>query len=123
MKKSYKLFGTLWDRIDEPDEIFYMNDDDFIYDINDEYNLFDYNGIRRINISNIFKIEDIILFNDIVNNMRKYNSILICIDYIPTTDNKILLNFYKKRIRQIYYYLNEQLLNTEVYISSNYDKL
>ena len=54
--------------------------------------------------------------------MRKYSSILISIDYIPV-DNKIVKNFYKKRIKQIYSYFCCRLPNTKFYLSSNYKNI
>ena len=118
-KKSYKLLGTLWDNLDISNQMLFMDNNDFINDINEYPNLFDNCGIRKINISNILEIENLDEIDKLFDKMRKYSSILISIDYIPV-DNKIVKNFYKKRIKQIYSYFCCRLPNTKFYLTKNY---
>ena len=94
-KKSYKLLGAFWDNLDIPNQMLFMDNNDFINDINEYPNLFDNCGIRKINLSNILKMEKLDEIDKLSNKMKEYPSILISIDYIPV-DNKIVKTFYKK---------------------------
>lgn len=123
MKKSkYKLLGVFWDNLNVSDTIQFMDDNVYINDVNEYPNLFDNCGIRKINISNILKMEKIGEIDKLSDKMKEYPSILISIDYIPV-DNKIVKNFYKKRIKQIYSYFCCRLPNTKFYLSSNYKNI
>ena len=120
MKKSkYKLLGVFWDNLNVSDTIQFMDDNVYINDVNEYPNLFDNCGIRKINISNILKMEKIGEIDKLSDKMKEYPSILISIDYIPV-DNKIVKNFYKKRIKQIYSYFCCRLPNTKFYLTKNY---
>ena len=122
IKSKYKLLGVLWDGLNVSDTIQLMDDNVYISDVNEYPNLFDNCGIRKVAISNILEIENLDEIDKLLYKMRKYSSILISIDYIPV-DNKIVKNFYKKRIKQIYSYFCCRLPNTKFYLSSNYKNI
>jgi len=122
IKSKYKLLGVLWDGLNVSDTIQLMDDNVYISDVNEYPNLFDNCGIRKVAISNILEIENLDEIDKLFDKMRKYSSILISIDYIPV-DNKIVKNFYKKRIKQIYSYFCCRLPNTKFYLSSNYKNI
>ncbi len=109
-----------WDNLNTSTTVSYLDNDDFINDINDDYNLFDLNNIRKVDITDILKIKNENELDLLIDNMRKHNSILININYIPYNRNKLLDNFYSKRINQIYNYFKEELDNKQIYLSSNY---
>ena len=113
MKKSYKLLGSFWDRLEIPKDISFINN------IDDEYNIFDIYNIKKVNISYILKIEKVNDLNTLIDKMKKYDSLLINIDYIPSNDNPILTSLFIKRIKQIYCYFSNQLINNTVYLSEN----
>lgn len=119
MKKSYKLLGSFWDRLEIPKDISFIKDNSFINNIDDEYNIFDIYNIKKVNISYILKIEKVNDLNTLIDKMKKYNSLLINIDYIPSNDNQILTSLFIKRIKQIYCYFSNQLINNTVYLSEN----
>ena len=121
-KKSYKLLGAFWDNLDIPNQMLFMDNNDFINDINEYPNLFDNCGIRKINISNILKMEKLDEIDKLSNKMKEYPSILISIDYVPV-DNKIVNKFYKKRIKQIYSYFCSRISNTKFYLTNNYKNI
>ena len=98
----------------------YLDGDNFINNIDEDYNLFDINNIRKVDITDILEIKNEAELEILLNKMKKYNSILISINYIPINRNKSLDNFYLKRINQIYSYFKEKLDNTKVYLSGNY---
>lgn len=120
MKTSYKLLGKFWDNLKTSATLSYLDSDDFISDIDEDYNLFDFNNIRKVDITDILEIDHDAELKILLDKMKKYSSILININYIPINRNRSLDNFYLKRINQIYSYFNEKLDNTEVYLSSNY---
>lgn len=120
MKTSYKLLGKFWDNLKTSATVSYLDSDDFISDIDEDYNLFDFNNIRKVDITDILEIDHDAELKILLDKMKKYSSILININYIPINRNRSLDNFYLKRINQIYSYFNEKLDNTEVYLSSNY---
>jgi hypothetical protein len=122
IKSKYKLLGVFWDGLNVSDTIQLMDDNVYISDVNEYPNLFDNCGIRKVAISNILEIENLDEIDKLFDKMRKYSSILISIDYIPV-DNKIVKNFYKKRIKQIYSYFCCSLPNTKFYLSSNYKNI
>jgi hypothetical protein len=122
IKSKYKLLGVFWDGLNVSDTIQLMDDNVYISDVNEYPNLFDNCGIRKVAISNILEIENLDEIDKLFDKMRKYSSILISIDYIPV-DNKIVKNFYKKRIKQIYSYFCCRLPNTKFYLSSNYKNI
>ena len=120
MKSSYKLFGTFWDKLKTSTTVSYLNDSAFINSINEDYNLFDLNGIRKVDITDILEIKNEVELEILLDKMKNYNSLLININYLPTNKNRITDNFYSKRINQIYVYFKEKLENQKVYLSSNY---
>ena len=122
IKSKYKLLGVFWDGLNVSDTVQLMDDNVYISDVNEYPNLFDNCGIRKVAISNILEIENLDEIDKLFDKMRKYSSILISIDYIPV-DNKIVKNFYKKRIKQIYNYFCCRLPNTKFYLSSNYKNI
>ena len=122
IKSKYKLLGVFWDGLNVSDTIQLMDDNVYISDVNEYPNLFDNCGIRKINIYIILKMEKFDEIDKLSNKMKEYPSILISIDYIPV-DNKIVKNFYKKRIKQIYSYFCCRLPNTKFYLSSNYKNI
>ena len=120
MKTSYKLLGEFWDNLKTSATVSYLDSDDFISDIDEDYNLFDFNNIRKVDITDILEINHDAELKILLDKMKKYSSILININYIPINRNRSLDNFYLKRINQVYSYFKERLDNTEVYLSSNY---
>lgn len=120
MKTSYKLLGKFWDNLKTSTTVSYLDSDDFISNIDEDYNLFDFNNIRKVDITDILEINNDAELKILLDKMKKYSSILININYIPINRNRSLDNFYLKRINQIYSYFKEKLDNTEVYLSSNY---
>lgn len=120
MKTSYKLLGEFWDNLKTSATVSYLDSDDFISDIDEDYNLFDFNNIRKVDITDILEINHDAELKILLDKMKKYSSILININYIPINRNRSLDNFYLKRINQVYSYFKEKLDNTEVYLSSNY---
>ena len=120
MKTSYKLLGKFWDKLKTSTPVSYLDSDDFISDIDEDYNLFDFNNIRKVDITDILEINNDAELKILLDKMKKYSSILININYIPISRNRSLDNFYLKRINQIYSYFKEKLDNTDVYLSSNY---
>jgi hypothetical protein len=120
MKKSYKLLGVHWDHLETSTTYSFIPNDLYINNIDDEYNIFDIRGIRKINITDVLRIEDLKVLDEIIDKMKRYNAILINIDYLPLNDNKKLKIFYYKRINQIYTYFVKNMKNTKIYLSSNY---
>jgi len=120
LKTSYKLLGKFWDKLKTSTPVSYLDSDDFISDIDEDYNLFDFNNIRKVDITDILEINNDAELKILLDKMKKYSSILININYIPISRNRSLDNFYLKRINQIYSYFKEKLDNTDVYLSSNY---
>ena len=120
MKTSYKLLGEFWDNLKTSTTVSYLDSDDFISDIDEDYNLFDFNNIRKVDITDILEINNDAELKILLDKTKKYSSILININYIPINRNRSLDNFYLKRINQVYSYFEEKLDNTEVYLSSNY---
>jgi hypothetical protein len=113
---------VFWDNLKTSTTVSYLNDDSFINDIDDDYNLFDLNNIRKVNITDILEIKNENELELLIDKMRKYNSILININYFPINRNKLLDNFYSKRINQIYTYFVKNVQNTKLYLSSNFQK-
>ena len=122
MKSSYKLLGVFWDKLSTPDIFFYMDDSIFINELDEEYNLFD-TGLRKINLSTILKVKNEDELITLIKKIDNFESFLINVDYIPINKNKILMNFYIKRIKQIYGYFKNQLNSKQVFLSSNVKKL
>ena len=122
MKSSYKYLGELWNNLKESNTISYINDDQFINDIDEDYNLFDYSGIRKINISKILKIEKEKNIEQLLKRMSQYKSIIIIMDFIPN-NNPIIIKFFIKRIKQILYYFDSHLGNTKIYLSNEFKEL
>ncbi|MBQ1550744.1 MAG: hypothetical protein IIZ67_01455 [Bacilli bacterium] len=122
MKSSYKLLGVFWDKLSTPDIFFYMDDSIFINELDEEYNLFD-TGLRKINLSTILKVKNEDELITLIKKIDNFESLLINVDYIPINKNKILMNFYIKRIKQIYGYFKNQLNSKQVFLSSNVKKL
>jgi len=120
LKSSYKLLGVFWDNLQTTNTVSYLDSNNFINELDDDYNIFDMNKIRKINISNILRIENTVDLESLIIKMKEHESILINIDYIPSNNNKILNKLYSKRINQIYNYFSNHLKNTKVYLSSNY---
>ena len=120
MKKSSKLLGVHWDYLETSTTYSFIPNDLYINNIDDEYNIFDIRGIRKINITDVLRIEDLKVLDEIIDKMKRYNAILINIDYLPLNDNKKLKIFYYKRINQIYTYFVKNMKNTKIYLSSNY---
>ncbi len=116
--KTYKLFGTIWDKLDIANDIKYMDDDSYINEYDDDFNLFDNKSIRKINISRLLGINDYEYLNEIVSNLKSYHEILISIDYVPL-NNKTIRKFYNKRVLQIYKYFVDNISDSIIYISSN----
>ena len=109
-----------WDNLQTTNTVSYLDSNIFINELDDDYNIFDMNKIRKINISNILQVENTTDLEALIIKMKKHESILINIDYIPSNNNKILNKLYYKRINQIYNYFSNRLKNTKVYLSSNY---
>ncbi len=109
-----------WDNLQTTNTVSYLDSNNFINELDDDYNIFDMNKIRKINISNILRIENTVDLESLIIKMKEHESILINIDYIPSNNNKILNKLYSKRINQIYNYFSNHLKNTKVYLSSNY---
>ena len=94
----------------------------FINELDEEYNLFD-TGLRKINLSTILKVKNEDELITLIKKIDNFESLLINVDYIPINKNKILMNFYIKRIKQIYGYFKNQLNSKQVFLSSNVKKL
>ncbi len=99
MKKSYKLFGTVWDGMQI--QSCCLNNNNKIQD-------------AQTDNSQVIKITDLLRINtqqQLDEYIKKYNTELIIhfdIDYTPRNANKTLLSFYEKRVSQIYFYLNSK---------------
>ena len=116
MKSSYLLYGTYWDHkpstdIDVLNFIPYIQGVDYcqpfcIFDLLGEY--------RTIRISELLSIEkddDWIL---LCNQLRKFKNIAISIDYLPHMSSRESSLFFKKRLRQIYRALQNELTDASI---------
>lgn len=99
-----------------------MDDSAFINDLDEEYNLFD-TGLRKVNLSTILKVENEDELITLIRKIDSYESLLINVDYIPINKNKVFMNFYIKRIKQIYGYFKNKLDDKKVFLSSNIKEL
>ena len=104
MNNTYKLFGTIWDGLQTTEDINYIS-------------IVNQKKDNIINISSLLKINNNDELENIINNYKILNDIIINIDYIPH-DNKIINTFYIKRIKQIYKCLRDKL-KIKIYLSDN----
>lgn len=117
MKKSYKLLGVIWDQIPvtgvKPCIVRY---DAFIEDYKEDFNLFDTEKYKRkINVSEILKIETERTLHNIIEKLLCCDEVYILLDYIPKYNYDVINEFYQKRIIQIFSYFTEKLYNSKVF--------
>lgn len=121
MKKSYTLFGVIWDNIDISKTIIHSIEYKSIENIADYHcprNLFDlheYN--RKISLCELLSLNDGSQLSEVMSQLQICDNIYIIKDYIPRYDYPTIRNFLDKRIMQIYVLLQQQLPNTKVYLS------
>lgn len=121
MKKSYTLFGVIWDNIDISKTIIHSIEYEAIENIADYHyprNLFDlheYN--RKISFSELLSLNDDSQFSDVISRLKICDNLYIIQDYIPKYYYPTIRNFLNKRIMQIYTLLQRRLPNTKVYLS------
>lgn len=121
MKKSYTLFGVIWDNIDISKTIIHKVDYESIKDIVDYHypqNLFDSHEYNRtISLCELLSLNDNSQLFKIVSRLKICDNLYILNDYIPKYHYPTLCNFLTKRIMQMYALLQQQLPNTKVYLS------
>lgn len=121
MKKSYTLFGVIWDNIDISKTIMHYVEYEYIKDIVDYHypqNLFDsqeYN--RTISLRELLSFNDNLQLSKVVSQLQICDNLYILNDYIPKYYYPTLCNFLTKRMMQMYALLQQQLPNTKVYLS------
>lgn len=84
MKSSYKLYGTFWDNKPSSDKsIVVINSDKETVD-------------NRINISDVFKSENIEAFNFEIDKQME-----LFLDYVPSEKSAVVWKYYMRRVMQI----------------------
>lgn len=118
MKSSYKLFGIYWDHKPNTD----FNKCKIVsfkqgIDYKHPYCLFDLVGeYRTINISEILSIENDEAWRLLSDQLKRYKNIAIKIDFITKSSSQVASVFYKKKLCQIYYALQQELPNASIVI-------
>ncbi len=125
MKSTYKLFGIFWDHkaSGEFNDIEVINGNIGI-DYKQPICLFDFIGeYRTVNISELICIENSLDFDSLCNKIRSFYRIAIKVDFITPGSSIVSSRFYKKRICQIFYAIQQALPDSCVVIIVPYDKL
>ncbi|MBR5181234.1 MAG: hypothetical protein IKW88_03175 [Clostridiales bacterium] len=124
MKSTYKLFGIYWDHktsIDFDDCNVIQGNEGIDY--KQQFCLFDFVGeYRTINISELICIENSLEFDTICNKLRGFSRIAINIDFITSHNSILSSKFYKKRICQIIYALQNELPDSLIVVQVPCDK-
>ncbi|MBR6475264.1 MAG: hypothetical protein IKS98_07415 [Lachnospiraceae bacterium] len=125
MKSTYKLFGIFWDHKASVDfkDIEAINGN-LGLDYKQPFCLFDFIGeYRTVNISELICIENSMEFDSLCNKLRSFHRIAINVDYITCSSSITSSRFYKKRICQIFYAIQQALPDSYIVIQIPYDKL
>lgn len=96
MKKSYKLFGTMWDGADS--EINCLNNVSVLCARETE-------AEQVINLTDMLSINSSQEFDNFIQGYNPEKTTCFNIDYSPENDNKTLSIFYNKRVSQILLFL------------------
>lgn len=125
MKSTYKLFGIYWDRkksvcfegieVIKGNQGFDYRQPFCLFDIFDEY--------RTVNISELLCVVNDSEFDSLCNELRKFHRIAINVDYITCISSISSSRFYKKRICQIFFAIQQALPDSCVVIQVPYDKI
>lgn len=125
MKSTYKLFGIYWDHKTGVDfeDIEVINGDRGV-DYRQPFCLFDVFGeYRTVNISELICVENAMEFDSICNKLKNFYRVAINVDYITCRGSISSSRFYKKRICQIFFAMQQALPDSCVVIQVPYDKL
>lgn len=110
--------GIFWDHkgsISLSDSMIVYSDQGVYY--SHPFCIFDLVGERRIiNISELLSVNDSLEFARICNGLKEYKDIAINIDYIPNKNSLVSLIFFRKRLCQIYYVLQQTLPESQIVI-------
>ena len=115
MKTTYKILGSIYDKIKESEKEYNIsNFDNRILNYQERRSIFDYEYcVRKIKLSEFFKIESMDSLEHLINNLEMYDKIIISIDYNVVGD-LIFFNFIMKRIRQILTLLEPSIKKMEL---------
>lgn len=94
MKSSYKLYGSFWDKRPIPEITATISCKS------------DTNSENTIYLSKILKTEEPMAYNFLLGE-----PIVLLIDYFPSSNSKVIIEFFIKRILQIAYYYNVTVVN------------
>ncbi len=108
MKKSYKLFGTIWDGVNS--EINCLNNVSMLCVRETE-------AEQVINLTDMLSINSSQEFDNFIQGYNPKKTTCFSIDYSPENDNKTLLTFYHKRVSQILSLLQNVFENLIVFNS------
>ena len=116
MKKSYKIFGIFWDRLNVDNDFTITNENVLVLNHTVEENLIDLGGYyaRKIDFSELLKIENESDFSNIIKDVQNCNTIYINIDYMPHNLNDTFKDFLKLRLSQIVYRIRLELPNVSI---------
>lgn len=125
MKSTYKLFGIYWDHKTGVDfeDIEVINGDRGV-DYRQPFCLFDVFGeYRFVNISELICVENALEFDTLCSKLRSFHRIAINIDFITCSNSISSSKFFKKRVCQIVFAMQQALPDTCVVIQVPYDRL
>ena len=116
MKKSYKIFGIFWDRLNVDNDFTITNENVLVLNHTVEENLIDLGGYyaRKIDFSELLKIENESDFSNIIKDVQNCDTIYINIDYMPHNLNDTVKDFLKLRLSQIVYRIRLELPNVSI---------
>lgn len=118
MKKSYKILGVLWDRMDDcttPITTVKPETIRTVFNYNVGPHLFDsIEYARTISLTELFAIERKTLLDNVIEKLRPCQTVYIILDFKPACDNKIVTAFYQKRLRQIYQFIDTKLTTAKI---------
>ncbi len=116
MKKSYKIFGIFWDRLNVDNDFTITNENVLVLNHTVEENLMDLGGYyaRKIDFSELLKIENESDFSNIIKDVQNCDTIYINIDYMPHNLNDTVKDFLKLRLSQIVYRIRLELPNVSI---------
>lgn len=124
MKNSYTLFGTFLDGKDgvitQMPSCHLESEIEYCDDYLAEHNIFDFQGMkRRINLSDILKLEKDLEFDLILLKLKQCDEIFLVIDKFPEAPSIIIVDFFMKRLIQAYWEIKKTACNAKVNLAAN----
>lgn len=116
MKSTYKLFGTMWDRLSSESPGFILWDCTY-GPLGSERSLFDSRGEKRfIPLSYLFSLEDPAQLNLLVEHLKECSHVALVLDYVPTVGSLVNIEFFIKRANQMRSFFADALPDAEIRI-------